>query len=94
MYKAKLMPSSSQKQKYQDTIDAARCNLELALMLLNELPDDLQLGLQELASTKTCVNEALLASFRLSLELGLVGPLPLTRAPTRLSLVANEEKAS
>jgi hypothetical protein len=83
------MPNSKQRQKHKDAIDAARCNLELAQMVLEAMPD----GLQELDSAKTQVNEALLACCRLSLELGLRDTLPTFSQRPHLSLVLSQEKA-
>jgi hypothetical protein len=87
------MPSLSKKQQYQDAIDAARCNLELAAMLLNDLPDNLDKGLKELVTTKLCVNEALLASRRLGLEIGMTGALPQNWPMPQLTLVPKQEKS-
>jgi hypothetical protein len=84
------MTSLTQKQKYKDTVDAARCNLELAQSLLADLPD----GLDELEHARIMVSEALLACLRLSLEVGLTSQYPQNRPRPRLSLVLTQEKAS
>jgi hypothetical protein len=84
------MTNSTQKQKYKDIVDAARCNLELAQSLLADLPD----GYDELEHAKTMVSEALLASLRLSLEVGLTSQYPQNLSRPRLSLVLTQEKAS
>jgi hypothetical protein len=84
------MTRLTQKQKYKDTIDAARCNLELAQSLLADLPD----GFDELEHARAMVNEALLASLRLSLEVGLTSQYPQIRPRPCLSLVLTQEKAS
>jgi hypothetical protein len=84
------MINTTQKQKYKDIVDAARCNLELAQSLLADLPD----GYDELEHAKTMVSEALLASLRLSLEVGLTSQYPQNRSKSCLSLVSTQEKAS
>jgi hypothetical protein len=61
------MPKPKYDPKLKHSVDAARSSLELALMLLNDLPH----GLEELETTKAFVNDALFSSLRLGLEVAL-----------------------
>jgi hypothetical protein len=81
------MSSPKVDLKTKHIVDAARCNLEMALMLLNDLPH----GLEELEITKTFVNDALFSSYRLSLEVALDAD-PLDEPYLRL--VVPQDKAS
>lgn len=81
------MKRSDHAPKTKASVDAVRCNLEMALLLLDDLPD----GYEELGLAKALVNDALLASLRLSLEIALqVSPLN----PPNLKLVYVQDQAS
>jgi hypothetical protein len=83
-----MKPMVNQKPdlKTRHFVDAARCNLEMALMLLNDLPR----GYEELEITKAFVRDALFSSLRLGLEVALS---PNLEPAPHLRLVASAKEA-
>jgi hypothetical protein len=65
------MPRPKITDKTKHSIDAARCNLEMAIMLLSDVPG----GLEELDITKTFLRDALVSCLRLGLEVELMQDL-------------------
>jgi hypothetical protein len=81
------MKTRSGKRQYEAKASAVKSSLEMTLLLLEDFPN----SLEELAEVKTLVNEALMASLRLGLEIKLEDE-PL--ADRNLKLVYSREIAS
>jgi hypothetical protein len=81
------MRTSSGKKQYLDKARAVKSSLEMTLLVLEGFPD----SLEELSAMKALVEEALMASLRLGLELKLEDE-PIVYC--NLRLVYSQELAS